>query len=85
MPQPPKPPYETPHILSDAPLSEEQDQPHFHFDDFAVTLARLIADRNTRTPLALCVSGPWGSGLILSFPKNNRLNGQMPPSLSRTT
>ncbi len=38
MPSDRKPPFETPHILSDAPLGEERDQPHFHFDDFAVTL-----------------------------------------------
>ncbi len=62
MPKTSKPPYATPHILSDSPLAEEQDQPHFHFDDFAVTLARLIASRDTRTPLAICASGPWGSG-----------------------
>lgn len=53
--------YETPSILGDAPLRDE-DAAYFHFDDFAATLARLIADRNTSTPLTICVSGPWGSG-----------------------
>ena len=56
-----KPRWETPKILSDLPLREE-DQAHFHFDEFAVTLARLIADPATRTPLTIGVSGAWGSG-----------------------
>ena len=38
------------------------DRHHFHFDEFAVTLCRLIADKNTRTPLTIGVSGSWGSG-----------------------
>ena len=54
--------YETPEILSDSPLTHAEDKAHFHFDDFAATLARLIAHKNTRTPLAVGVSGPWGSG-----------------------
>jgi iron(II)-dependent oxidoreductase len=53
--------YETPQILHDAPLRRD-DQHHFHFDEFAVTLCRLIADKRTRTPLAIGVSGSWGSG-----------------------
>ncbi len=56
-----KPRWETPKILSDLPLRQE-DQAHFHFDEFAVTLARLIADPATRTPLTIGVSGAWGSG-----------------------
>ena len=53
--------YETPSILNDSPL--EDDAPaHFHFDAFASTLARLIADKNTATPLTIGVSGAWGSG-----------------------
>jgi formylglycine-generating enzyme required for sulfatase activity len=51
----------TPQILSDSPLRDE-DQAHFHFDEFAVTLARLAADPSTRTPLTIGVSGAWGSG-----------------------
>ncbi len=53
--------YETPQILHDAPLRHD-DVHHFHFDEFAVTLCRLIADKNTRTPLTIGVSGSWGSG-----------------------
>ncbi len=53
--------YETPRILSDAPLRDEDDA-HFHFDEFAVTLARLVASKETRTPLTIGVSGAWGSG-----------------------
>jgi len=34
---------ETPIILHDEPL-RDSDTAHFHFDDFAITLARLIAD-----------------------------------------
>jgi formylglycine-generating enzyme required for sulfatase activity len=53
--------FETLHILHDLPL-EQRDVAHFHFDEFAATLARLIADPNTRTPLAIGISGAWGSG-----------------------
>ncbi len=49
----------TPSVFSDQP---EKGEAHFHFDEFADTLARLIADRNTGTPLVLGVDGPWGSG-----------------------
>ncbi|KAF0108876.1 MAG: hypothetical protein FD146_762 [Anaerolineaceae bacterium] len=56
-----KPIFETPHILHDLPLAQS-DQAHFHFDEFAVTLARLIADKETRTPLTIGISGAWGSG-----------------------
>jgi formylglycine-generating enzyme required for sulfatase activity len=53
--------YETPEILHDAPL-QETDKADFHFDKFAITLARLIADKKTSTPLTIGISGPWGSG-----------------------
>jgi formylglycine-generating enzyme required for sulfatase activity len=53
--------YETPHILHDLPL-DERDEAHFHFDQFAATLGRLIADKKTRTPLTIGISGAWGSG-----------------------
>jgi iron(II)-dependent oxidoreductase len=56
-----KPRWVTPKILSDLPL-REGDKFHFHFDQFAVTLARLIADPGTRTPLTIGISGAWGSG-----------------------
>jgi len=63
MAKPVKRQYETPAILSDSPLTGRDDEKvHFHFDEVAVTLARLIADKNTRTPLTIGVSGPWGSG-----------------------
>ena len=42
--------YETPQIISDSPLRED-DRAHFHFDEFAITLARLVAAKGTRTPL----------------------------------
>jgi predicted KAP-like P-loop ATPase len=53
--------WERAQILSDLPL-REQDQAHFHFDDFAGTLALLVADPQTHTPFTIGVSGPWGSG-----------------------
>jgi iron(II)-dependent oxidoreductase len=53
--------WERPQILSDLPLRQE-DEAYFHFNEFAGTLALLIADPQTRTPLSIGVSGPWGSG-----------------------
>ncbi len=53
--------YQTPDILSDLPLRDSQ-RTSFHFNEFAVTLARLIAEKKTLTPLTICVSGAWGSG-----------------------
>lgn len=61
MAEPKKRNWETPHILSDSPL-REKDEASFHFDQFAITLARLIADPETRTPLTIGISGKWGSG-----------------------
>ncbi len=61
MPEPKKKNWETPRILSDSPLRDD-DEANFHFDQFAVTLARLIADPETRTPLTIGISGKWGSG-----------------------
>lgn len=61
MPEAKKRKWETPQILSDLPL-REKDTAHFHFDEFAATLARLAADPSTRTPLTIGVSGAWGSG-----------------------
>ena len=40
----------------------DDDQAHFHFDEFAITLARLAASKETRTPLTIGLSGAWGSG-----------------------
>ena len=51
----------TPLVLHDAPL-RQSDTAYFHFDQFAMTLARLIASKDTRTPLAIGISGAWGSG-----------------------
>ncbi len=70
--------YETPIILSDAPLSEAKNQAYFHFDDFARTLARLIADRNTRTPLTIGISGAWGSGKTTLLHRIRRQLDQTP-------
>ncbi|NWG35432.1 MAG: SUMF1/EgtB/PvdO family nonheme iron enzyme [Chloroflexi bacterium] len=53
--------WETPQILSDSPL-RDKDEASFHFDQFAITLARLVADPETRTPLTIGISGKWGSG-----------------------
>ena len=52
---------ETPRFLPDLPLAVA-DKDHFHFDEFAATLARLIADKTTRTPLAIGIHGSWGTG-----------------------
>ncbi len=55
------PEYQTPSILPDNPLRHD-DEAKFHFDDFAATLARLVANPKTRTPLTIGISGQWGSG-----------------------
>ena len=52
---------ETPLVMHDAPL-RDGDTAYFHFDEFAATLARLVASKDTRTPLTIGVSGPWGYG-----------------------
>jgi len=57
----PKRKYQTPEVLHDAPLTGAKTA-DFHFDDFAATLARLIADKDTETPLAIGINGAWGSG-----------------------
>jgi formylglycine-generating enzyme required for sulfatase activity len=53
--------YQTPEVLHDAPLHDRKTA-DFHFDDFAATLARLIASTETETPLAIGINGAWGSG-----------------------
>ena len=53
--------FATPSILHDLPLRDDDDA-YFYFDEFAITLARLIASKDTRTPLTIGVSGSWGSG-----------------------
>ncbi|MGC1378900.1 MAG: SUMF1/EgtB/PvdO family nonheme iron enzyme [Anaerolineales bacterium] len=51
----------TPKILSDLPI-QKAERAAFNFNDFAYTLARLIAAKETETPLVIGVSGAWGSG-----------------------
>ena len=57
----PKRKYQTPEIMHDAPLTDHK-AADFHFDDFAATFARLIANKETETPLAIGINGAWGSG-----------------------
>ena len=47
--------------MHDAPLRDEREA-DFRFDDFAATLARLIASPETETPLAIGINDAWGSG-----------------------
>ncbi len=54
-------PYVTPHILHDKPLGDDE-KAHFHFEEFAITLARLAASTDTDTPVTVGISGLWGSG-----------------------
>lgn len=54
--------FTTPRILHDWPLIDSGDPAQFKFTEYAITLARLIADKNTRTPFTLGISGAWGSG-----------------------
>ena len=51
----------TPRTLHDWPLTHDQEA-LFSFDDFAAILARLIADKKTKTPLTIGISGRWGTG-----------------------
>ncbi len=69
--------YQTPEIMHDAPLQDHKSA-DFHFDDFAATLARLVASPKTATPLVIGINGAWGSGKtslllrvknMLDFPK----------------
>jgi len=64
--------YATPKILSDSPL-RDTDVARFHFDEFAITLARLIADPETRTPLTIGISGKWGSGKTTLLQRTKKL------------
>ncbi len=63
---------ETPLVLHDAPL-RQSDTAYFHFDPFARTLARLIASQDTRTPLAIGISGAWGSGKTTLLQRTRKL------------
>ena len=69
--------YQTPEIMHDAPLHDHKSA-DLHFDDFAATLARLVASPKTETPLVIGINGAWGSGKtslllrvknMLDFPK----------------
>ena len=77
MPDNSEPPLKiTPNILHDLPLQND-DHAAFHFDEFAVTLARLIASKETRTPLTIGVSGTWGAGKTTLL---HRLRAMLEPS-----
>ena len=52
----------TPRILHDGPLRDAAEDAKFKFDQYAVTLARLIADKKTKTPFTIGISGAWGTG-----------------------
>ncbi len=64
--------WHTPNILHDWPL-KDRDEALFNFDEFAITLARLAADKRTPTPLTIGVSGPWGSGKTTLLRRIKRL------------
>lgn len=54
--------FETPLVFHDAPINQHDEQANFHFDEYAATFARLIADKRTPTPLTIGIHGAWGSG-----------------------
>lgn len=57
--------FATPKVYSDLPLLEpdyENEEAFFRFKEYAITFTRLIAARETRTPLVIGLSGKWGSG-----------------------
>ena len=51
----------TPLIFNDEPVGRGETA-YFRFEHYADTFARLIAARDTRTPLTIGVHGEWGSG-----------------------
>ena len=67
--------FETPRTLHDWPLTDDQEA-LFSFDDFAATLARLIADKETKTPLTIGISGRWGSGKTTLLRRIERMLNQ---------
>lgn len=67
--------YVTPEVLHDAPVSNLKDA-DFHFDDFAATLARLIASKETETPLVIGINGAWGSGKTSLLMRTRRMLDQ---------
>jgi predicted KAP-like P-loop ATPase len=50
----------TPLILNDEPVGRDE-MAYFQFERYADTFARIIAARNTHTPLTIGVHGEWGS------------------------
>jgi hypothetical protein len=67
--------YATPEVLHDAPVSNQK-AADFHFDDFAATLARLIASQVTETPLVIGINGAWGSGKTSLLMRTRRMLDQ---------
>ncbi|MFQ5343013.1 MAG: P-loop NTPase fold protein [Anaerolineae bacterium] len=61
MPHDPDKSLVTPQIFADLPL-EAQDEARFQFQAYANTLARIIVNPNTATPLTIGISGEWGTG-----------------------
>jgi hypothetical protein len=51
----------TPLIFNDEPVGRDETA-YFQFEHYADTFARIIAARDTRTPLTIGVHGEWGSG-----------------------
>jgi formylglycine-generating enzyme required for sulfatase activity len=51
----------TPLIFNDEPVGRDETA-YFQFEPYADTFARIIAARDTRTPLTIGVHGDWGSG-----------------------
>ena len=51
----------TPLIFNDEPVGRDETA-YFQFERYADTFARIIAARDTRTPLTIGVHGDWGSG-----------------------
>lgn len=51
----------TPLIFNDEPVGRDETA-YFQFGPYADTLARIIAGKNTRTPLTIGVHSEWGSG-----------------------
>jgi len=53
--------YETPLIWPDTPVVQARGS-SFDFNAYAITLARLIANAGSGTPITISISGAWGSG-----------------------
>ena len=67
----PKRNLETPDILSDLPLDQPNQKAYFHFDEFAATLARLIADKSYDSdPLRKRLKKQRGIDLICPHRRN---------------